>query len=184
MSRINHLLYVDDLKLYAGTQDQLDSMLRIVDTFSKDIKMSFGLDKCKTLKVVRGKIQETTPANVSGQEIQAMQDGEVYKYLGMKQARRIEHTTIKQELLAEFTKRLCMLLKTGLNRRNMTKAINTIAVPVLTYSFGIIRWSKSDLDSLERKVRTTMTRERKHHPKSSVERMSLPRVLPRRPKGL
>lgn len=32
-----------------------------------------------------------------------------------------------------------LILKTGLSTRNMTKAVNTFAVPVLWFSFGLIK---------------------------------------------
>jgi len=34
----------------------------------------------------------------------------------------------------------------------MIKAINTYAIPVLTYSFGVIKWSISDIQDVERCV--------------------------------
>ena len=40
---INHLLFMDDLKLYGANKDQLDSFIQVVRIFSQDIKMSFGL---------------------------------------------------------------------------------------------------------------------------------------------
>lgn len=42
---ITHLLYMDDLKLYAKNDDQLRQELCIVKGFSDDIRMEFGLEK-------------------------------------------------------------------------------------------------------------------------------------------
>ena len=42
MKPINHLLFMDDLKLYGATKDQLDSLVQVVRVFLQDIKMSFG----------------------------------------------------------------------------------------------------------------------------------------------
>ena len=53
---ISHLLFVDDLKLFAANDNQLASMIRIVNKFSDDIGMSFGIDKCIKLTIQRGKI--------------------------------------------------------------------------------------------------------------------------------
>jgi hypothetical protein len=44
--RLNHMLYMDDLKLYAETRQKLKSLITTVNIFSKDINMSFGLDEC------------------------------------------------------------------------------------------------------------------------------------------
>ena len=52
--RINHLLYMDDLKLHATTQRGLDSLIQTVRVFSTDIGMEFGIDKCAKLAVKSG----------------------------------------------------------------------------------------------------------------------------------
>ena len=43
---INHLFYMDDLKLFAKNDNDLEGMLQTVKTVSDDIGMTFGLDKC------------------------------------------------------------------------------------------------------------------------------------------
>ena len=43
---INHLFYMDNLKLFAKNDQQLQGFLNIVKQFSYDIWMRFGLDKC------------------------------------------------------------------------------------------------------------------------------------------
>ena len=35
VARLNHLLFMDDLKLFAKTEDQIDSLIDTVHTFSK-----------------------------------------------------------------------------------------------------------------------------------------------------
>ena len=40
-----HLLFMDDLKIFAANDNQLASMIRIVNKFSDDIGMSFDIDK-------------------------------------------------------------------------------------------------------------------------------------------
>ena len=45
-TRINHLLFIDNLKLFAKSNDQNDSPVNTVYTFSEDIGMEFGIKKC------------------------------------------------------------------------------------------------------------------------------------------
>lgn len=47
----------------------------------------------------------------------------------------------------------------------------------MTYSFGIFKWTDTDLQEIQRKIRTTLTKYQNHHPKSCIERMSLPRKI-------
>ena len=46
---INHLLLMDDLKLYGKNVNQLDTLVNILRIFSSDIGMKFGLQKCRVL---------------------------------------------------------------------------------------------------------------------------------------
>ncbi|WP_284130582.1 hypothetical protein [Klebsiella pneumoniae] len=46
MTKVNHLFYMDDLKTFAQYDDQQTGLLAIVKTFSDDIRMEFGLEKC------------------------------------------------------------------------------------------------------------------------------------------
>ena len=42
--KINHLLFMDDLKLYSRSQKGLDSLVQKVRVFSEDIGMEFGIE--------------------------------------------------------------------------------------------------------------------------------------------
>jgi len=48
-------------------------------------------------------------------------------------------------------------LKSNLNGKNKINAINTWAVSVLRYGAGIIRWTKEELRSLDRRTRKILT---------------------------
>ena len=41
--KINHLSYMDNLKLFGNIEKELDSLIYTVDIYSKDISMEFGL---------------------------------------------------------------------------------------------------------------------------------------------
>ena len=43
---ISHLYYMDDWKLFAKDDNNLEEMLHLVKKFSDDNGMTFGLDKC------------------------------------------------------------------------------------------------------------------------------------------
>ena len=44
--KINHLLFMDDLKLYRRSEKGLDSLVQTVRVFSEDIGMEFGIEEC------------------------------------------------------------------------------------------------------------------------------------------
>jgi len=45
---------MDDIKLHAATNNQLQELLRLTQTFSRDIKMVFGTEKCETQCIANG----------------------------------------------------------------------------------------------------------------------------------
>lgn len=54
--KLNHLLYMDDLKVFAKSEEQIDTLVRTVHVFSTDIGMGFGMKKYGILTMKRGKV--------------------------------------------------------------------------------------------------------------------------------
>ena len=171
---ISHLFYMDDIKLYSRDLLGLRSLISLVDSFSVDICMCFGIDKCK-IQHLGAKNQMLDYKCLDGQVMETMKEGELYKYLGFVQSRKVEHAIIKEKLSSEYLKRVELIVRTKLCGANSTKAINTYAVPVLTYSFGVIKWSEGELEKLRVGTNKMLVKYRQRHPKSSVERVTLPR---------
>ena len=84
-TKINHLFYVDDLKLCGTSDKQLTGLINTVKNVSDNIKMEFGLDKCIKASFKKGKkvSAEGIPLN-NNQVIQDLDQAETYKYLGME----------------------------------------------------------------------------------------------------
>ena len=55
-TKISHLLYMDDLKLIVKSEEELKKQIETVKTFSDDINMEFGLEKCAKITFKRGKL--------------------------------------------------------------------------------------------------------------------------------
>ena len=54
--KINHLLFMDDLKVYSRSEKRLDSLVQTDCVFSEDVGMEFGIEKCATLVMEKRKI--------------------------------------------------------------------------------------------------------------------------------
>ena len=77
--KINHLLFMDDLKLYSRSQKGLDS-LQTVRVFSEYIGLEFGIEKCAMLVVEKGKIVKSVGIELpGGKVIKSLQEGKSYK---------------------------------------------------------------------------------------------------------
>jgi hypothetical protein len=93
--RLNHLLYMDDIKLYAATNNQLQELLQLTQTFSRDIRMTFGIEKCKTLSIVKRKLEFRNFTTEEEDTMIAMKEEDIYKYLGHMQTKQIRHAQRK-----------------------------------------------------------------------------------------
>jgi hypothetical protein len=83
LSKLNHLLYMDDIKLYASKKNHILSLPTITENFSNDIGMSFGIDKdkCKTQSISRGHYKNLEHITQEGEIIKNLNKGEFYKYI-------------------------------------------------------------------------------------------------------
>ena len=54
--KLNHLLFMDDLKLYAKREEQTNTLVRTVYVFRTEIGIEFGIKKCGILTMKIGKI--------------------------------------------------------------------------------------------------------------------------------
>lgn len=173
--KINHLLFMDDLKLFGKSEDQIDSLVQTVFLFSKDIGMEFGLKKCGVIVLKRGKLVRSDGINLPTEEVMKEVNENGYTYLGILELDEIKEHEMKHKVIAEYKRRLRLVLKSKLNGKNKIYAINTWAVALLRYGAGIIDWKVDELDKLDRTTRKTLTMYGALHPKSDVDRLYLKR---------
>ncbi|XP_026685290.1 uncharacterized protein LOC113470790 [Diaphorina citri] len=143
---INHILYMDDLKLFGKNENELKMLLDLVAGYSIDIKMEFGVEKCAKAIVQRGKLVITENIKINEEmEVKQLEQDNTYKYLGIEESNEIKCEKMKKLIEKEYKRRLRMILSSELNARNKIQALNTLAVPVLQYSFGIIDWRLDEI---------------------------------------
>ena len=177
---ISHLFFMDDLKIYASNDNQLKNLISIVKMFSDDISMQFGLDKCSKVTTIKGKVTTTggIPLDpLENEVIKELDNGQSYRYLGILENHKVLHKDMKSEIRNEYFKRLKKILKSELNSKNMMNAINTFAIPTLTYCFQILDWSLTELEQIERETRKQMKRNYTMNNNSNNNRIYLPRSL-------
>ena len=83
----------------------------------------------------------------------------------------MKHEAMKDQTKKEYIKRVRKILKSKLNGGNVISAINSRAVAVVRYGAGIIKWTKLELEELDRKARKLTTMYGAHHPKGDVDRL-------------
>ena len=175
-TKINHLFFMDDLKLYARSECQLDSLIQSVRILSNDIGMKFGIEKCAVLVIKRGKLAQTEGITLPDDTtIRAMEESEGYKYLGVLEASDMLHNQMKDKIRKEYLRRVKKVARSKLNGGNLIQAINTWAVSLVRYAGGILEWRKQELRDLDRRTRKLLTMNGGFHPRDCVARLYVPR---------
>jgi len=87
---------MNDIKLYEATNNQLQGLLRLTQSFSRDIKMVIWIEKCQTLCIAKGKLEVRNFTTEDDDTMEAMNEDDMYRYLGHMQAKQIKHSRMKQ----------------------------------------------------------------------------------------
>ena len=120
--------------------------------------MEFGLDKCSKCTIGKGKKVEIQNLDLEdGTKIEDLEAETTYKYLGIEENSNIEHKLMRKKIQAKYIQRVKAICRTELTTRNKITAINQLAVPVVTYGFGIIDWPQRDINNLDVKTRKQLT---------------------------
>ena len=93
--------------LFSSSVDKAKIQLDIVITFSNDIGMSFGLDKCAYLCIEHGKrksLGESIVINDTA-EIRELDIGETYTYLGVHESIGMNGELNKDKVKREYLRR-------------------------------------------------------------------------------
>lgn len=172
---LNHLLFMDDLKLFGSSEEEIRALLQTTYQITQDIGMEFGLDKCGILSMAGGRVIHSEGLEMDdGSWIREIEE-QGYKYLGVLEYDDVLHERMKENIRNEYISRVRLILRSHLSSNNSIKAINTWAVPVVRYSAGVVKWKKLEAQKMDTKTRKLLTIYGAHHPKGSVDRLYIER---------
>lgn len=175
-TKITHLLFVDDLKTFDQNRTHAEEKLRIITNFTNDIGMKLGEDKCAYLNIERGQRKSLGRSiTMNGFTMQELKNEETYKYLGVDEDTSYCGPVNKERLLQEYLKRVKKIWRSNLNSKNKVTAHNTFAVPLLTPTFGILDWTKAEVQQMDIKTRKTLTMLGAFHRNSDIDRLYVDR---------
>ena len=175
--KINHLLFMDDLKLYGGSREEVEGLVGVVKKFSDDIGMEFGIDKCATLEIRHGKQVACEGIELPGGEVMKEVEESGYKYLGVLEGACIKTKEMKDLVKTKYLRRVRLVAGSWLRGGNMIRAVNTWAVSVVRNTAGILEWNKPELKAMDVKTRKLLTMKGAFHMNSSVDRLYMKRQV-------
>ena len=79
--KINHFMYMNDIKLFIKSEKELETLLQTVRIYSQDVGMEFDIEKCTMLIMKRGKRHICVGVELPNQVIRMLREKGTYKYL-------------------------------------------------------------------------------------------------------
>jgi len=177
---VSHLWYMDDVKLFTATGNQLASLMNIVESVGGDIGMRLSPTKCSQLICPHGTpAPDADPAVtlVQGARIESLTEDSTYAYLGLREFFGVEEELVKSSVSSEFARRLRLVAGSALNAHNLVRAVNSYVLPTISYGLGVVNWTQEEVQKFDRLVRRTLKDNKAHHPRSSCIRLYLPRDM-------
>ena len=114
--KINPLMYMDDIKLFAKKEKELQTLLHAVRIYSQNIGMEFSIEKSAMLVMKSGKRHLTDEIEQPNQDqIRTLAENQTYKYLGILEADTIKQVEMKDKIQKEYLRRTRKLLKTKIS---------------------------------------------------------------------
>jgi len=159
-----HLMFVDDLKVYASGAKALGQSLKVVERITTAIGMKIGAQKCATTCLRKRKRTEASDYSITEDVIKALVDGQTYKYLGIHQTIRSDPEKVRRALGEVYKRRLHQIWKAQMSGRNKIHATNIWAVSLFRYYFSSpLKWTKISLRDLDRATRAILRKHRGHY---------------------
>ena len=174
--KINHLLFMDDLKLYGSGSGEIDELCQVVYKFSKDIGMKFGMDKCAAMEMRNGsKVTWDKDIELPDGEVMQEVGVEGYKYLGVLEGEDLLMIEMKDKVSKEYFRRVKAAAGSHLYAGRLLQAVNTWAVSVVRYTAGILNWTEMELTEMDKKTRKILAMNGVMNWRSSVDRLYVKR---------
>ena len=173
---ISHLFFVDDLKTYAKDIDEAKIQADMITQFTNDISMEFGADKCAYLYIESGKRKSLGDTiDINGLHLEEL-EGDTYKYLGQDEAVGFASPLNKEKVTKEYYRRVRKIWESELYAKHKVIAHDIFAVPILSPTFGILNWTKDELEKIDIQTRKLLSLNGSFHV-SDVDRLYTLRSL-------
>ena len=175
---VTHLFFMDDLKMYAESQETLGDTLVVMDRVSHVVGMELGLRKCAVPHVRHGKVVDGENYLLPEERtIECVAQGGTYRYLGIEQVFQSDHTTVREHLMQAYAKCLNRIWSSSLSYKHKAHVTNTWAVAAFRYFFVQVKWPDKTLVQLDRLTRKIFQRFNSHHYSASIEQLYLRQII-------
>ena len=144
---------------------------RRMESMFNDIGLEWGLDKCATSTVSKGKIvpAENLILNENA-SINVLQEKDPYKLENFAQL----DDEVFDQVSKEYLKRLNVIWSSNISIPRKIKGTNTFVLPVIQYHMWTAEWRLNDLRQLDRETREVIQEYGGMHSSGSTKLLYLP----------
>ena len=134
--------------------------------------MQLRSDKCAYLHIERGNQKSLGKfLTLDETKLAELTEDECNKYLGQDENIGYNDVLNKERVIKEYMKRIRKIWSSELYSNNKIINHNTFAIPVLTPTFGIIKWTKDELEQMDVKTRKILSCNGSFHVNSDIDRL-------------
>eukprot|EP00957_Ditylum_brightwellii_P112877 8606369-Ditylum_brightwellii.AAC.1 len=130
------------------------------------------MELCAILTIINDKPVETAILDY----FPRLPHDEGYKYLGILESSDFHTKVVKITATKKYISCVQKIPKAQLSSHNTMTAIGDYVVPVMWYTFGVIKWNKGELLKLDRKMHKLLTAHGHHHQWADVNHLYLHRA--------
>ena len=170
-SPITHLLFMDDLKVFERSQEDLEAAVEGVVGLSTAVGMTLGAGKCAVAHLRAGRLRQKGGVEFQGDDIEEI-SGSTYRYLGIEQMIGIRSRETKDKVVREYLQRVQIVWSSPLSAGAKVRAHNSC---VLRYRMAPLVWGRRELHKLDVDTRALMVKNKAHELSSDCDCLCLPR---------
>ena len=161
---INHLIFIDDIKLLANDNETLVELCEMTDNCLSQMSLTIN--------------QQKSASNIDDPRTfgEKLDDVQGYKYLGiLEDSRSAIKPENKEKIKTKIIDRITKLCATKLNARNLFHAINEFAISTINYYVGVINYEPNEFEDLDKAIRGVLAEHNVTRKASNMERLYMSR---------
>ena len=134
-TKITHLLYIDDMKLFAAFENKLKRVMTVAKNGMGSTGLKWNEKKCAVIHVKRGQVEQgSVDIKIADlKPIKCLDQHNTYKFLGVFENTKQEDKQVLEAAAKTYLQRLSIIWSSPLSDHAKVVASNQYALPVLTY---------------------------------------------------
>ena len=165
-TKITHLLYIDDMKLFAASENKLKRVMTVAKNGMESTDLKWNVKKCAAIHLKRGQVEQGSGdmKTADFRPIKSLDQHNTYEFLGVFENTKQEDKQVLEAAAKTYLQRLSIIWSSPLSDHAKVVASNQYALPVLTYLMWTQTWPIANIQQLDREGRKIIVENGRNHP--------------------